>query len=92
MLFEIRTAILLELISPHPINLQRSPYCPTFLTVIPIYHSKVTPISGLQAEEIAVIGLLYVFKITIPASSYCIIHCIILQGKDTGASEGDDDG
>ena len=34
-------------------NQQGFPCCHNFLTVIPNYHSKVTPISGFHAEKIA---------------------------------------
>ena len=56
--------------SPHPMDQQVSPCYHSFLTVAQTYDSKVTPIGALHAEKIAEAVLLYVFRITFPASPF----------------------
>ena len=68
MLFKIRKAKLLQILSPYPMNQQESPYCHKFLTVTSSYHSKVTPIGAIYAEKIDEALLLYVSKLAFPAS------------------------
>ena len=45
----------------HPTDQQGLPCCHNFLTVIPSYHSKMTPIGALHAEKINETVLNYVF-------------------------------
>ena len=68
MLFLIHKVKLLQLFSPHPMNQQVSPCYQSFLTVTQSYHGKVTHIDALHAEKIAEAVLLYVLRISFPAS------------------------
>ena len=47
-----------------------SPWYNTFLTVTQSWHSKVIPIVTLHIDKIAEAGLLYVFRISFPASLF----------------------
>ena len=58
------------LISPHQIVQQGSPCCHNFLTVSPIYHSKVNPVGPLDGVKLGEAVLLYVFNIEFSASLF----------------------
>ena len=64
----------MQAFSLHPMNQQMSPCYPSFLTVTESYDSKVTPIGALYAEKISEAVLLYVFRITIPASPLARVY------------------
>ena len=66
LMFQIHWGKLVQVFSPHPIDPQVSPCYHSFLTVTQSYTSKVT----LIGDEINDAVLLYVFKITFPASPF----------------------